>query len=86
MGDMADEALSRIPDDQLFYKRKIRRKAKQAVEADKKRSESIKKARQKQQICNQCRLPMVVRTNNKTQQKFWGCRNFPKCRSTKSYE
>jgi len=86
MCEMADEALSRIPDDQLFYQRKIRRRAKQAVDADKKRTESLKKQRQEQQICNQCRLPMVVRTNSKTKQKFWGCSNFPRCRSTKSYE
>ncbi len=31
--------------------------------------------------CVRCDTKMVMRTNRKTSEKFWGCKNYPKCRS-----
>jgi len=39
---------------------------------------------QKSPNCPQCEGPMVQRKNGKTQQSFWGCHNFPRCRGTRS--
>lgn len=34
------------------------------------------------QKCPKCGGNMVLRTNRKTGEKFWGCTNYPKCRKT----
>lgn len=39
-------------------------------------------------ICPQCKAPMVLRIARKgfhAGKKFWGCSNYPRCRSTKPY-
>ncbi len=33
--------------------------------------------------CPECGGPMVSRANNKTGQRFWGCRAFPDCTGTR---
>ncbi len=33
--------------------------------------------------CPRCRSSMVVRTNRKTEEEFWGCSRFPKCKGTR---
>ncbi len=32
--------------------------------------------------CPSCAIKMVVRTNRKDGQQFWGCKNYPRCRQT----
>ena len=34
-------------------------------------------------ICPRCKESLVLRTNRETQQKFWGCSGYPKCKFTK---
>lgn len=36
-------------------------------------------------LCPECGIPMVVRTNRKTNQQFLGCSNYPKCKCVSSY-
>lgn len=33
--------------------------------------------------CPDCSGPMVPRTNRSEGTKFWGCKNYPKCRGTR---
>jgi hypothetical protein len=33
--------------------------------------------------CKKCESPMVPRHNKATQNPFWGCSTFPKCRGTR---
>lgn len=35
-------------------------------------------------VCLKCGNEMVLRSNRQTKDKFWGCINYPKCRSTKA--
>lgn len=37
----------------------------------------------KKEICDRCGGNMVVRKNNETENKFWGCTNFPICEHTR---
>lgn len=37
-------------------------------------------------ICPQCDIQMVERTNRQTGQKFYGCKNYPKCDETAHHE
>ena len=34
--------------------------------------------------CPECDGPMVSRANKATGQRFWGCKNFPKCKGTRN--
>lgn len=36
--------------------------------------------------CPNCGSFMILRVNKTTQQKFWGCSNFPKCKGTLPYD
>ena len=36
-----------------------------------------------QTACPKCGMEMIIRTNRKTGDTFWGCVNFPKCRGTR---
>ena len=36
-------------------------------------------------VCPSCNNLMHERTNKQTQQKFWGCSSFPKCRTTRPF-
>jgi DNA topoisomerase-1 len=36
------------------------------------------------EICKKCNSPMLIK-ESKNKQKFWGCINYPKCNSSKSY-
>ncbi len=33
-------------------------------------------------VCPKCGRGMVRRTNRRTREQFWGCRNYPQCRGT----
>lgn len=35
--------------------------------------------------CNLCCLPMVIRENKRTKEKFWGCTGYPDCKNTMPY-
>jgi restriction system protein len=35
-------------------------------------------------VCLKCGTEMVIRSNRQTKDHFWGCINFPKCRSTRA--
>lgn len=34
--------------------------------------------------CPTCDGPMVSRLNRTTEQRFWGCKDYPKCRGTRN--
>lgn len=34
-------------------------------------------------LCPECGGPMVSRQNKSTGQRFWGCKDFPKCTGTR---
>ena len=38
-----------------------------------------------QPSCNKCGAKMVLRTNSKTKERFWGCSTFPRCQFTQDY-
>jgi ssDNA-binding Zn-finger/Zn-ribbon topoisomerase 1 len=35
-------------------------------------------------LCPECGGPMVSRANKTTGQRFWGCKDYPKCRGTRN--
>jgi len=35
--------------------------------------------------CPECNAPMVARTNNHTNERFWGCSSFPRCQYSQSF-
>lgn len=34
--------------------------------------------------CPECGRPMILRTNRRTQERFFGCSTFPACRGTRN--
>lgn len=36
--------------------------------------------------CPDCGGPMVSRKNNSTGQRFWGCKEYPKCRGARNID
>jgi restriction system protein len=45
---------------------------------------SVKPSNSVKPVCLKCGTDMVLRSNRQTKDHFWGCTNYPKCRSTRA--
>lgn len=48
-----------------------------------KKIENIKNRKDEVRVCNKCNSVMVIRENNESGDRFWGCTGYPECKNTR---